>query len=83
MLKKILSVVILVAVTLIILFLMDLSGLNTQGTDNFLGNLDNLGITFINYHADQIYNILASLIIILFFLYLIFTLLFGARKSSN
>lgn len=83
MLNKIRNTIFFIIVTLIILFLMDLSGLNSQGTNNIFGSLDNLGITFINFYSDITYNIFASLIIIISVLYMLFTILLGNKKNKT
>lgn len=60
MLRKLFNIVLFGIAFLIMCYVLDLTGMNTIGTRNLLGSIDGLGITFIHYHTDKIYDILAS-----------------------
>jgi len=83
MLRKLFNIVLFGIAFLIMCYALDLTGMNTIGTRNLLGSIDGLGITFIHYHTDKIYDILASLMIIIIIICMFATVISTSIKKKS
>ncbi|GAK14546.1 hypothetical protein [Geomicrobium sp. JCM 19039] len=64
----------------VIMAIMDWINFPTQGTNNFLGTLDDWGVNFLSMYNDNLYNIFGSLTLIISPVVLIMTLVTKAKK---
>jgi hypothetical protein len=81
--KALISTLVTLLGIFIVFGLLDKIEVDVRGTDNLSGTLDNVGITFINLYNIEVYNIGASIAVMISVLYLIFVLASNKVNKEN
>lgn len=79
--KALISTLVTLLGIFIVFLLLDKIEVDVRETDNLSGTLDHVGITFIKLYNLEVYNIGASIAVIISALYLIFVL--ASKKKVN
>jgi len=81
--KALISTLVTLLGIFIVFGLLDKIEVDVRGTDNLSGTLDDVGITFINLYNIEVYNIGASIAVMISVLYLIFVLASNKVNKVN
>jgi len=81
--KALISTLVTLLGIFLVFGLLDKIEVDVRGTDNLSGTLDNVGITFINLYNIEVYNIGASIAVMISVLYLIFVLASNKVNKVN